>query len=75
MTHMRSGQGVVVAFNRDSLWGTVETFDGSSINFHSTSYHGRDWPFVGSRVEVVFNSGRRLLAVHEMMGPNRTGVL
>jgi hypothetical protein len=62
---VKSAQGVVVAFNRDSLWGTVETIGGAAINFHSTSYQGRDWPFVGSKVEVVYNSRGGLLAVHE----------
>ena len=63
-------RGVVVAWNHDSLWGTAELEDGTTVNFHSTSYHGNpiDWPRVGATVDVVYNSQGNLLSVFQRIG-------
>ena len=60
-----SVKGTVTSFDEWTLWGTV-SYDLSSERFHSTSYSGRGWPYVGAKVEIVYNDKGQLLAVHEI---------
>ena len=60
-----SVKGTVTSFDERTLWGTV-SYDLSSERFHSTSYSGRGWPYVGAKVEIVYNEKGQLLAVHEI---------
>jgi hypothetical protein len=68
-----SGQteGVVIAFNIDSCWGAVQYPHRTGhrvVSFHSTTYHGRNFPYVGERVYIVFadRDGGDLLALYEV---------
>jgi len=63
----RTIYGNIVSFNRETCVGDV-TIDLTAVRFHSTSYHGRSWPRVGQRVEVVFANDGSLLALHEVEG-------
>lgn len=64
-------QGVIVAWNYESLWGSIELKDGSMVNFHSTYYHGvpTTWPRVGVLVDVIYNDRGNLLSVHQRTQP------
>lgn len=53
----------VIQFNANTCWGTVSN-NLRALDFHSTSFHGDDWPQVGEEVEVVFNTAGELLSVH-----------
>lgn len=60
--------GSVVDWNRDGCWAKVTLDDGRSQFVHSSSYHSPsdDWPRVGARVEVVFNTAGDYLSTHEV---------
>lgn len=63
-------RGVVVGWNKESLWGSVELEDGTTVNFHSTCYQGNPtaWPRVGATVDVIYNNQGALLSVFQRIG-------
>ena len=63
MTQIPNVRAKVVAFDQNTAIG-IAVYDLTPVRFHSTCFHGGDWPRVGQAVELVFTERGEILSVH-----------